>query len=95
MFESLGLRTQALTLRRVHYMPEVLEPGVLYVSEEFDVAIHLCACSCGNKIVTPLGMGGWSFEMQGEEPTLRPSIGSWQIPCRSHYWITRGSIVWA
>jgi len=28
-------------------------------------------------------------------PTLRPSIGSWQLPCRSHYLITGGKIEWA
>ena len=34
-------------MRRVHYMPKDLKPGILYVSEEFNIAIHLCACGCG------------------------------------------------
>jgi hypothetical protein len=76
-------------------MPEVLEPGVLYVSEEFEVAGHLCACGCGNKVMTPLGPVDWSFEEVNGGPTLRPSIGSWQLPCRSHYWIVSGMVSWA
>lgn len=35
-------------------MPPVLEHGKLYISKEYKVAIHLCACGCGIKTVTPL-----------------------------------------
>jgi len=82
-------------MRRVHYMPENLKPGILYVSEEFDIAIHLCACGCGSKVKTPLGVTEWSVKKTKTGPTLRPSIGNWQQPCRSHYWITDGKVVWA
>lgn len=44
-----------IRLERVHFMPTALEPRVLYVSEEFGAAAHLCACGCGSKIRTPLG----------------------------------------
>ena len=27
--------------------------------------------------------------------SLRPSIGNWQLPCRSHYFIVRNRVVWA
>lgn len=84
-----------LSLLRVHYMPKALEPGILYVSEEFDVAGHLCACGCGNKVMTPLGPSEWSFEESTEGPSLRPSVGNWQLPCKSHYWITRGNVEWS
>jgi hypothetical protein len=76
-------------------MPEVLEPGVLYVSEEYEVAGHMCACCCGNKVMTPLGPADWAFEAVDGGPSLRPSIGSWQLPCQSHYWITCGAVKWA
>jgi len=76
-------------------MPKALEPGVLYVAEEFEVAGHLCACGCGNKVMTPLGPAEWSFEEVKGEPTLRPSIGSWQLPCQSHYWIIGGEVRWS
>ena len=84
-----------LKLLRVHYMPKQLEPGILYVSEEFEIAGHLCACGCGNKVMTPLVATEWSFEETDGKPTLRPSIGNWQWPCRSHYWITAGEVRWA
>lgn len=84
-----------LTLQRVHYMPKGLEPGILYVSEEFDVAGHLCACGCGSKVMTPLGPTEWSFTDTPKGPSLSPSIGNWQLPCRSHYWIDGGKIEWS
>lgn len=89
------MRTPAFKLQRVHYMPKELEPGILYVAEEFEVAGHLCACGCGNKVITPLGPAEWSFVEAGNGPTLSPSIGSWQLPCKSHYWITSGKVRWA
>ncbi len=82
-------------LERVRYMPKELKPCVLYVSEEFAIAIHLCACGCGSKIKTPLGPTEWSVKQTKSGPTLRPSVGNWQEACQSHYWITRGDIVWA
>ena len=76
-------------------MPMDLEAGVLYVSEEFGAAAHLCACGCGSKIRTPLGPTEWAFMETAEGPTLYPSIGNWQQPCKSHYWIRNGQVVWA
>jgi hypothetical protein len=84
-----------IELHRVHYMPKELKPGVLYVSEEFGTAAHLCACGCGSKIRTPLGPTEWSLEETDSGPTLRPSVGNWQQACQSHYWIYRGEIVWS
>jgi hypothetical protein len=81
-------------LQRVHYMPKELKAGVFYVSEEFDIAIHLCACGCGSKVKTPLGPTEWSIEETKSGLSLRPSIGNWQQPCQSHYWIKRGAVVW-
>lgn len=81
-----------LVLKHVEYMPKQLEPGILYVSTEFEVAGHLCACGCGNKVMTPLGPAEWSFTESAGRPTLFPSIGNWQLPCRSHYLITDGHI---
>ena len=84
-----------IELQRVHYMPKELKPGVLYVSEEFGAAAHLCACGCGSKIRTPLGPTEWALEETDSGPTLRPSVGNWQQACQSHYWIYRGEIVWS
>ena len=76
-------------------MPQDLSPEVLYVSEEFGAAAHLCACGCGTKVRTPLGPTEWSLEETDDGPTLRPSVGSWQLACQSHYLITDGEVVWA
>lgn len=84
-----------IELQRVHYMPKELKPGVLYVSDEFGAAAHLCACGCGAKIRTPLGPTEWALEETDRGPTLRPSVGNWQQACQSHYFIYRGKIRWA
>jgi hypothetical protein len=76
-------------------MPKELTPGILYVSEEFGAAAHLCPCGCGSKIRTPLGPTEWELEETPTGPTLYPSIGNWQQKCQSHYWITRGEVRWA
>jgi len=82
-------------LERVHYMPNILGPGVLYVSDAFGTAAHLCACGCGAKVRTPLGPTDWKIEETPYGPSLFPSIGNWQQQCQSHYWIHRGQVLWA
>ena len=82
-------------VRAVEFMPKALEPGVLYVSEKYSTAAHLCACGCGEKVRTPIGPAEWSLEYGRRGPTLSPSIGNWQRPCRSHYHIVDGRVHWA
>ncbi len=84
-----------LALRHVQYVPKQLEPSILYVSKEFAVAAHLCACGCGNKVSVPLGTAEWTLSERGGRATLRPSIGNWQLPCQSHYLINEGRVNWA
>src|SRR5262245_66537482 len=84
-----------IELVRVRYVPTTLEPGRLYVSEEFGAAVHLCACGCGSKVSTPLGPTEWTLQETAGGPSLRPSVGNWQFPCKSHYWISKGGIVWS
>lgn len=84
-----------IELARVKYVPKEPKAGVLYVAEEYRAAVHLCACGCGSKVSTPLGPTEWSFSETQAGPTLDPSIGNWQMPCRSHYWIRDGKVVWA
>ena len=83
-----------IELVRVHYIPKTLEPGLLYVSEEFGAAVHLCACGCGSKVSTPLGPTEWSLKETISGPSLKPSVGNWQLPCKTHYWIRGGNVVW-
>ncbi len=76
-------------------VPEDLEPGKLYVSTRFRTASHLCACGCGNKVVTPLKPAKWHLTVEDGLVSLSPSIGSWQLPCKSHYWIRENNVLWS
>lgn len=84
-----------IRLERVRTMPSQMEPGVLYVSEEFETAAHLCPCGCESKVRTPLGPTEWAFKNDPKGPSLTPSVGNWQRPCQSHYWIDGGEIKWS
>jgi hypothetical protein len=88
-------RVDSFKLSEVHYLPKEFEPGILYFSKEFEVAGHLCPCGCENKIITPINPIEWTLEITKHGPTLYPSIGNWQLPCKSHYWITRGEVEWS
>lgn len=57
--------------------------------------MHLCACGCRTKVVTPISSTEWRLIYDGESVSLYPSIGNWQFPCQSHYWIRRNEIRWA
>jgi hypothetical protein len=89
------MKTRNFTLQHVLFMPDDLELGVLYVSEKYRTAHHLCACGCGARIRTPLGPTEWSFEDAKTGPSLSPSVGNWQQECQSHYWIQEGRVEWA
>lgn len=78
----------------VDRIPAEVGPGTLYVCLPYATAVHLCACGCGSEVVTPLTPAGWILLHDGETVTLHPSIGNENFACRSHYWITRGSIEW-
>lgn len=69
----------------VEFIPEYIEEGVLYVSEQYGTAIHKCCCGCGQEVVTPLSQAEWSIQRTGNRVSLWPSIGNWSFPCRSHY----------
>jgi hypothetical protein len=84
-----------IELQHVRYMPKDLQPGILYVSEEFGTAAHLCACGCGAKIRTPLSPTEWTLNEDESGPTLHPSVGNWQQACQSHYLIRNGQIIWS
>lgn len=80
----------------VEFMEKELEPGKLYISERFKTAIHLCACGCGQKSVTPLHKDDWTLTNNNGLITLRPSIGNFngEDPYHAHYYITNNKIEW-
>ncbi|WP_225755209.1 DUF6527 family protein [Actinotalea sp. Marseille-Q4924] len=78
----------------VSSIPKALEPRTLYVCPKYDLVVHLCLCGCSAKVVTPLGPAQWSVRFEDGDISLSPSIGNGALPCRSHYWITRGRVHW-
>lgn len=77
-------------------VPELLEEGKLYISKKYAVAIHLCACGCGVKTVTPLKPSEWTLTETNGAVSLQPSIGNfkWEKPYHAHYYITNNKIIW-
>ena len=88
-------RRLTVTHQFVNYVPERLDDGVLYVSIEYATVVHRCLCGCGEEIVTPLTPTDWELSFDGESISLVPSIGNWNLPCRSHYWIAKNRVRWA
>lgn len=84
---------KAFSVQFVEYMPELINQGELYISMKYSVVIHLCACGCGEKVVTPLSPDDWQLKYDGETISLYPSIGNWDFPCQSHYWIRRSKVI--
>ncbi len=49
----------------VEFLPMNLEEGKLYISMKYCTAVHLCACGCGERVVTPLQPNGWKLSFDG------------------------------
>lgn len=78
-------------------IPEELEEGVLYISMVYGITAHLCPCGCGRKVVVdfrPEWPSGWDLTLNNGRVTMRPSIGNFCLPCKSHYYITENRIEW-
>lgn len=77
------------------FLPRILDEGYLYISRKYKTAIHLCACGCREEVITPLDdLNGWVLHKNEELVSLTPSIGNYQVPCKTHYFITNNKIVW-
>ena len=77
--------------KAVDRLPKGLDGGVVYHSEEFEVAALLCACGCGHR-VSLLVPDSHQVYSEGGLATIRPSISVCDAPCRSHYVITSGRV---
>lgn len=75
-------------------VPHDTQDGVLYISIRYSLAIHRCCCGCGKEVTTKLSPSRWTLKYDGETVSLWPSIGNWDFPCKSHYWIERNKIHW-
>lgn len=79
----------------VELIPDDLKERTLYISIPYCTAVHKCCCGCGREVVTPLSPTGWQLIFDGKTVSLYPSIGSWSLPCQSHYFITKNKVLWA
>tara|TARA_R100000908_G_scaffold56123_1_gene31490 strand:+ start:24665 stop:25084 length:420 start_codon:yes stop_codon:yes gene_type:complete len=81
----------------VEFIPEHedMEDGVIYISLDYDTAVHNCVCGCDQQVVTPLSPTDWKLTYNGESVSLYPSIGNWEFDCKSHYWVKEGEVIWA
>lgn len=88
-------RRYSLRFEFVEFVPDAPDEGVLYITISHATAVHRCCCGCGVEVVTPLAPAAWTLLFDGETVSLKPSIGNWSLPCRSHYWIDRSRVQWA
>jgi hypothetical protein len=88
-------KLQAIKHEFVEFVPEQLEHGILYISVQYMTMAHLCVCGCGKKVVTPISPTGWEFTFNGRAISISPSIGNWNLDCRSHYVISNSRVQWA
>lgn len=74
----------------VEFIPDNLEEGKVYISEEHNCSIHNCLCGCGQQTVLPLTKGEWQLIKHDDgKVSFTPSVGNYQFPCGSHYIITK------
>lgn len=79
----------------VKSFPDNLEGNVLYISLEYASMAHKCFCGCGEEVTTPLSPTDWKVLFDGVNVSVYPSIGNWNLKCKSHYWIKENKISWS
>lgn len=89
------MKVESFIIDFVEFIPGKIQNGIIYISVKFKIIVHNCACGCGNKIVLPLDKSdGWILKYDGESISLSPSVGNWDLLCKSHYFITDNRVVW-
>ena len=88
------MKILAIKPEYVEFIPKALEDGILYISKKYGTASHNCCCGCGTKIVTPLRNTEFSLSDRNGLVSLNHSIGNWNHPCQSHYWIKNNRVIW-
>lgn len=79
----------------VDHIPEEMEDGKVYISEKYHVAVHRCLCGCGEQTVMPFYTNPnipptWSMIKENNGTvSFTPSVGNYQLPCSSHYIMTK------
>lgn len=80
------------------HLPQTIEEGKLYISKEYGISKHLCPCGCKSLIVIPFAENvekdlKWAYTEIDGKVSFKPSMGNWQLPCKSHYYITDNKFV--
>ena len=88
------MRTSSWQAMWVEDMPEVMESDKVYISTKHSLTEHLCACGCGAEVSLPLARSEWRIVYDGDTVSIRPSIGNWRLPCKSHYLILENRTIW-
>ncbi|PKP11941.1 MAG: hypothetical protein CVU09_00135 [Bacteroidetes bacterium HGW-Bacteroidetes-4] len=94
------MRLLEITPVFVETIPQKLEDGKLYISKEFGIVAHSCACGCGGRCIMdlkPYWKDGWTLTEHGNNVvSLSPSVGNWsgENPYHAHYFIKNNKIDW-
>ena len=88
-------RRQSYKHEFVETLPDTLDEGVLYICLRYATSAHNCFCGCGHEVVTPIHPTKWKLTFDGIHVSLSPSVGSWSLACKSHYWLQSGKVNWA
>ena len=75
----------------VERIPREMADSVVYHTEEFELAGLLCACGCGHRVtlLVPDSHQVWN---EGGYATVSPSVGVFDAPCKSHFFIRCGNV---
>lgn len=84
------LKKVPVELIRVEFIPDVLEFGKIYYSEEYLTSCHSCLCGCGQQICIPIKPGEWTLTENNGKVSISPSLLQ-RHGCKSHY-IIRNNI---
>ena len=66
-----------------------MEQNIIYISEKYKTASHLCLCGCNRISVTPIHTGKWIKLIDENKISMQPSILNNNCPNRSHYVVTK------
>ena len=78
-------------LSETEYIPDELEPGVVYVGRSYCCASFLCPYGCGDHVVIRIESNQhpcWTIEGNSIKPSIQKLLG-----CKSHFHITNGIVV--
>ena len=96
------MKTTELIPVFVDQLPLEVEEGKIYITNEYGISVHLCACGCKVKTFLPFSHiiegrdMGWVHSVQDGKISTTPSIGNWsgENPYHAHYFIVNNKIVW-